>query len=609
MNRIRKIDVLVFFLMAFILVWWRAHTYAPRIEQLLGLKFWAEMSGATEPLDCDEAAYGYMARRMASGAVLYRDLTEYKPPGGYWFYALAIAIAGASELTVRLMILPVLLATLGLVGSIAGKLSGTLGAVIAMAVFVLVSTDPYVFGNGSNLEHLMNLACTAGVWAFIKAFESSLEENRSGAAAIGYLGGKMHGREIWLFVSGCCIGLAATVKQVALIALFPILFEFARSKSMAGRKRLGIGMTLAGFLIPWVVVFAILAGQGALADARADVFEYSRALAAETPADANAPAAAIRWLTGNSDPRNGALPWPFGQTDWLVWWGTGAWPMHALAATVFFACLVYRPARATPASRVVLWQYPLAWGMIALPGLFWQHYYLLLAPVTSLLVGSLTGFTLQGSHLGETDDTGKVKTDRSRPLMIPHSDRAWREMTFTCLMLGILLLIGMTARIQWLDFFTVPADMLTVKYKGGAQWVSLRQLGREMKERTRTWQPRPILEVWGWQSPLLFYSGLDAPDRYFFTDPLAKSNVGKSHPLVRPRIERLTKSLIASRPELIFCGDIPFPELKSMLARDYIASSLVGSTPDGRGLFVRKDKYQDFHARIVPDDTGKAARP
>ena len=37
--------------------------------------------GAAEPLDCDEAAYGYMGRRMAAGAVLYKDLTEYKPPG------------------------------------------------------------------------------------------------------------------------------------------------------------------------------------------------------------------------------------------------------------------------------------------------------------------------------------------------------------------------------------------------------------------------------------------------------------------------------------------------------------------------------------------------
>jgi hypothetical protein len=54
--------------------------------------------------------------------------------------------------------------------------------------------------------------------------------------------------------------------------------------------------------------------------------------------------------------------------------------------------------------------------------------------------------------------------------------------------------------------------------------------------------------------------------------------------------------LSAKQPELVFCGDIPFPQLKAMLDRDYVASSLVGASPDGRGLFVRKDKYQAFHA-------------
>ena len=163
------------------------------------------------------------------------------------------------------------------------------------------------------------------------------------------------------------------------------------------------------------------------------------------------------------------------------------------------------------------------------------------------------------------------------------------------------LAIVLTARIQWLDYFEVPAESLTSKYKGGAQWISLRNLGEDIRRRTQEWETSPILEVWGWQSPLLFYSGLDAPDRYFFTDPLAKANIGKDHPSVRPRIEALTANLKSKRPELIFCGDIPFAELKSMLDRDYIASSLVGSTPDGRGLFVRKDKYQAFHARR-PDD-------
>lgn len=609
MHRRRLIDIILFVVMAVILVWWRGHTFAPRIDQLIGLKFWPQMSGSAEPLDCDEAAYGYMGRRMAAGAVLYKDLTEYKPPGGYWFYALSIAALGWSELTIRFMVMPVLVITLFLVSAIVRKLAGTAGSVAAMAVFVLMSTDPYVFGNGSNLEHLMNMALMASIWCFLKAYDANHDVIRSANDISEIRNRKLNWRDFWLFSCGLFIGLAASVKQVAMIGLFPVVFEFARSKSMPLRKMQGVCMCLAGFLLPWAVAFAILAGQGALGDARADIFEYSRALARDTPADPVAPSFIYRWLTGNADPRNGSLPWPFGKTDWLVWWGAGAWPLHALTLMIFVASLKFAPARATPVTRLVLWQYPVAWGMIVLPGLYWQHYYLLLAPVSSVLVGVAIGYAFQWSHVGDTDEEIEAKTGGRRPLVILDEDHKWREVISTSLLIAMFLVVGIAGRIQWLDYFNVPADMLTVKYKGGAQWITLRQLGREIKDRTMNWNPKPMLEVWGWQSPLLYYSGLDAPDRYFFTDPLAKAFIGKDHPQVRPRIEALIASLKSKRPELIFCGDIPFKELKAMIDRDYIATSLVGSTPDGRGMFVRKDKYQDFHVKLNrPSNRGPGGR-
>jgi len=405
------------------------------------------------------------------------------------------------------------------------------------------------------------------------------------------------------------IGLAATVKQVALIGLVPLVFEFARSKSMPGRKMAGIAMCVAGFAVPWVIALAILAAQGALSEARTDVFEYSRALARDTPADPNAPSFLYRWLTGNADPRNGALPWPFGRTDWLVWWGTGAWPLHALTLAVFLVSLKFAPARSTPVMRLVLWQFPVAWGMIILPGLYWQHYYLLLAPVSSLLVGTAIGGVFRWSHLGSVEEKIDANTAEGNLQLVANADRKPSAIVSTGLLMSMGLVVGLTARIQWIEYFDVPAETLTAKYKGGAQWISLRQLGLEIKDRTQGWSPQPTLEVWGWQSPLLYYSGLDAPDRYFFTDPLAKANIGKDHPQVRPRIKALTASLKSKRPELIFCGDIPFRELKAMIDRDYIATSLVGSTPDGRGMYIRKDKYQDFHARTKNPGNRAPAAP
>ena len=55
------------------------------------------MAGASEPLDCDEAAYAYIGHRLLKGDVMYRDLTENKPPLGYWLYALAVALGGSTS--------------------------------------------------------------------------------------------------------------------------------------------------------------------------------------------------------------------------------------------------------------------------------------------------------------------------------------------------------------------------------------------------------------------------------------------------------------------------------------------------------------------------------
>ncbi|HRK15422.1 MAG TPA: hypothetical protein PK490_14165, partial [Prosthecobacter sp.] len=44
-----------------------------------------------------------------------------------------------------------------------------------------------------------------------------------------------------------------------------------------------------------------------------------------------APPFLVRWITGNADP-DGELPPPFGTTDYLVWWGTGSWPLWVAGA-------------------------------------------------------------------------------------------------------------------------------------------------------------------------------------------------------------------------------------------------------------------------------------
>jgi hypothetical protein len=105
-------------------IWLRCHTVGPTLKAKLGVDLYPVTGEASEPLDCDEAIYAYIGDRIAHGAVMYRDMTENKPPGGYWAYALAVGLFGANELTVRLMPIPLVLATIALVWWVTLRLRG-----------------------------------------------------------------------------------------------------------------------------------------------------------------------------------------------------------------------------------------------------------------------------------------------------------------------------------------------------------------------------------------------------------------------------------------------------------------------------------------------------
>ena len=142
---------------------------------------------------------------------MYRDLTENKPPLGYWLYALAVAIGGYNELSIRLLPIPAVLLSIALVWWIGWRLGGSLAACLAAGLFVVLSTDPYLFGNGSNMEHFMNLFSVASLALLILAWSRL--------------------RRWPIVAAGVCLGAATLVKQVAIL---PALVYFA---ALALRRR------------------------------------------------------------------------------------------------------------------------------------------------------------------------------------------------------------------------------------------------------------------------------------------------------------------------------------------------------------------------------------
>ena len=163
---------LALILLLFFDVWYRGHTFGTdraRRDRVRPLA--CRRRGASEPLDCDEAAYAYIGHRISNGDVMYRDLTENKPPLGYWLYALAVALGGYQELAIRVMPIPFVLATIALVWWIALRLGGPGSACVAAAIFVFLSTDPYLFGNGANLEHFINFFAVASLALLLRGWD------------------------------------------------------------------------------------------------------------------------------------------------------------------------------------------------------------------------------------------------------------------------------------------------------------------------------------------------------------------------------------------------------------------------------------------------------
>jgi len=532
-------------------VWWRCHTVGPALRDRLGVSLWPVNGTESEPLDCDEAIYAHIGKRITGGAVMYRDLTENKPPLGYWLYALAVALGGSNELTIRLMPVPAVLGVIGLVWWIGLRLRGPVAAVLAAMTYAVLSTDPFLYGNGCQLEQIINLFSTASLALLIAAWD------RPGRGLI--------------FASGLCLGAAALVKQVAALngSVFVLALLLRKSSGSSGRLR-DVGSLLLGFASVCGIAALIVVTQGAGREAFDDIFRYGPALATDIPRDPLAPPLVVRWFTGNGDP-GGQLPPPFGRSEYLVWWGWGSWPVW-LAAVPATAWLLLASPACGRRRLLAAWTLS-AWVQVALPRLFWPHYYLLPVPGLAISVAVLL-----------CDLTSLARARRVAPAL-------------GAVAIGSALI--WTGWVQTVEYLRVAPEELTVRDKGGRQWLILRALGREIGARSKIW-PRPTIFVWGWQSPLFFYSGLDGVTRQVFADDLIKTFAGGGHPLVRTRLERTMRELKANPPSLILAGYPPFPELRSFLNERYLPSGLSQTSPDGRGLWVERGKYGEFETLSPP---------
>ncbi len=520
-----------------------------------------------EPLDCDEAAYGYVAHRLIEGDRLYVDVFENKPPLAYAPYAAAIWFGGLTERAIRILPIPFVLVTVCFVWRLALEQSGSVAAAAAAGLYAITSSDPFLFGNGANLEVYMNALLA---WSL-----------HSMSRAIGPNGFR------WCLQAGIAAGCTAAIKQVAglYVAIYAVwIWQILRRGNFGIAQRLHLLAGLVGgWLIPWFVCMAFVAQQGVTKEFFHSVFRYAPTLAKEA-------AAGVRRDFGDKEIARMVAAHPMladairqfpsllsavwfvrGNPDATAWWGKGIWPLLAFAGAVSTYFLV-RPLRRTRVFNLVLWFILVSAVAIFWPGLFWQHYYMLSLPGIVLMAALGIG------GLASAVDLSSLRATESWPRATPTVAGLSASAAVAVCLLWI----------QYQNYVLLTPDAITTRHKGGAQWVALRDLGTKLRQLA---QPDDRLFNWGWQSPLHVYSRMDSVTPYFFTDPLLQNYDVRDHPLVTPRKKRILADLQQWPPAVVFVGQRPFPELEQFLSREYIPTvpPATQEASGGRGLYVRRD--------------------
>jgi 4-amino-4-deoxy-L-arabinose transferase-like glycosyltransferase len=172
-----------------------------------------------EPLSLDEATYGQIARRMAQGEQLYRDLVDVKPPAVFLIFQalgsdpekIRLVTAGCGALVALLLFL------------LGRQLFNDRVGLAAAALYALFGGGVFIEGTQANPENFMLLPLLAAL---------------SCTLAGGW----------WLLAAGLFSGLAIMVKQTAAFNLAALLLFVLFKKEWKGSAMLVLGSLVVPLL-------------------------------------------------------------------------------------------------------------------------------------------------------------------------------------------------------------------------------------------------------------------------------------------------------------------------------------------------------------------------
>ncbi len=145
------------------------------------------------PLERDEGEYAYAGQLIRDGIPPYEQVYNMKLPGIYVAYSLLLSVFGETHTGIHIGLIVINAITIVLIFLLSLLLMKTPGALVAAASFALLSLNPSVQGIFANAEHFVILFAVGGIFFLLKEYE----ENRL----------------LPFFFSGLLLGIGILMKQ------------------------------------------------------------------------------------------------------------------------------------------------------------------------------------------------------------------------------------------------------------------------------------------------------------------------------------------------------------------------------------------------------------
>jgi hypothetical protein len=312
------------------------------------LVVWARIHLAGLPLERDEGEYAYTGLLLLHGVPPYKLAYSMKFPGTAAAYALLMSIFGESITGIHLALIVINLVTVGLVFLIGRNFFGELGGISAAAAYSVLSLMPHVLGQAAHATHFVVLFAVGATFLLIRALD------RQSPSLI--------------FTSGGLFGLALMMKQPGLFfAIFASVYLFSRDWRARFNAKKIISRNLlfcCGAAAPCFLTAVALWTAGVFGTFWFWTIKYAAQYGSQVSLGEG-----LQIFAGHF---RGTL-------------GT-AWPIWAIAAIGLIAC----PFSTRMRTRAgFLMTFTLFSALAVCPGLYFRpHYFILLLPAVSLLVGA-----------------------------------------------------------------------------------------------------------------------------------------------------------------------------------------------------------------------------